>query len=172
MSERKILQIALNEDQNTVIGFMLEITKTKASRLVRGMLLEWAARKLNVPGCVRGGECGIHCAGVCADAAATWFNTANKSFICEPCAKHLNERYLVCVPATDDHQPAFDMVKMRTLAEKQLDLEKIKQEKGEDDLLADLLKAAEAYSNRPKKNGDGKKKSAFDRVLERFAIDE
>lgn len=152
---------------------MLEITKTRASPLVRGMLLEWVSGKLHIPGVVRGGECGVHCAGVCANAAATWFNTANRAFLCEPCAKHLNERYLVCVPATNDHQPAIDVAKLRAMVVDLCERERTKKEKSEDELLDDLKAAAGAYIDcvRSKNNGSGKK-TGFDRVLERFAVDE
>jgi hypothetical protein len=163
MSDRKVVQVVLDDDQRAVIEIVLKLTNTKVSALVRRMLVEWAATQLHVPGVIRGGACAARCGGVCAVEPATWFNTANKHFVCEPCALYLNERQPICVLAVDEHQSAINVEKLRALAVAERD--KIKSTKTEEELVSDLLRAADAYASRPRET----RTKGFDALVERFS---
>lgn len=173
MADRRVLQISLSNEYEEFISLILSVVKTKASTIGRKLFLDWALSVLDAPGTVRNGRCGYRPGGleaeVCGASPATHYMTTWRVFVCAGCVPRLNRDLAIpiAVPATDHHQPALDLVKLRAegarLAEVRANEDAAK---SYDDLLAELVDVSRRFGRAPKPE------SGFSAFAERFRADD
>jgi len=174
MADRRVVQIVLTKDAEDLINLVLDITKTKVSTLGRKLLLDWTLSILNKPGTVRGGRCGYRPGGLesepCGASPATHYMTTWRAFVCAGCVPRINrglEAAPIAILATDMHQPAIDLPKLRAEAQRLVE-ERAAEDaaKSYDDLLAELIDVSRRFGRAPQPE------SGFSAFAERFRSSE